>query len=163
MARPDTYEQWVKDGEADEKLATIQSLAMQGLPANIIAQKIKISTRTFFDMKRKHRAVAEALRKGRDAVVALLQSKLMERVVAGDTTAIIYGLKVYGGEFFRDRTLRVNAEITGKDGGALDFNCAPIIYVPDLPQLSDKCCEGSDAFAWLEKKLVGLCSDGVWR
>jgi len=36
----------------------------------------------------------------------------MEKVSSGDTTAIIYALKVYGGEFFNDRkTLR--AEITG--------------------------------------------------
>jgi len=43
------------------------------------------------------------------------------------------------------------------------FEMDSMADVPDLPQLSDKCCEGSDAFAILEKKLVGLCSDGVWR
>ena len=35
----------------------------------------------------------------------------MERVTNGDTIAIIYALKVYGGEFFNDRKV-VEAKIT---------------------------------------------------
>ena len=42
----------------------------------------------------------------------MCQNKLMERVSNGDTTAIIYALKVYGGDFFNDRKA-VEAKITG--------------------------------------------------
>ena len=54
----------------------------------------------------------KAIKNGRLSVVAMCQNKLMERVSSGDTTAIIYALKVYGGEFFNDRKT-VKAEITG--------------------------------------------------
>ena len=36
----------------------------------------------------------------------------MEKVSSGDTTAIIYALKVYGGDFFNDRKA-VEAKISG--------------------------------------------------
>ena len=36
----------------------------------------------------------------------------MEKVSSGDTTAIIYALKVYGGDFFNDRKA-VESKITG--------------------------------------------------
>jgi hypothetical protein len=36
----------------------------------------------------------------------------MERVSSGDTTAIIYALKVYGGNFFNDRKA-IETKITG--------------------------------------------------
>ena len=35
--------------------------------------------------------------------------------------------------------------------------------VPNLPRLSDKVYNGSDAFAVAEKQLVMLGSDGVWK
>ena len=44
--------------------------------------------------------------------MAMCQNKLMERVSNGDTTAIIYALKVYGGDFFNDRKT-VEAKVTG--------------------------------------------------
>ena len=37
---------------------------------------------------------------------------MMEKVSSGDTTAIIYALKVYGGDFFNDRK-SVEAKISG--------------------------------------------------
>ena len=44
----------------------------------------------------------------------MCQNKLMEKVSSGDTIAIIYALKVYGGDFFNDRKASVEAKITGE-------------------------------------------------
>ena len=54
----------------------------------------------------------KAIETGRLSVVAMCQNKLMEKVSSGDTTAIIYALKVYGGDFFNDRK-SVEAKISG--------------------------------------------------
>ena len=51
----------------------------------------------------------------------------MERVSSGDTTAIIYALKVYGGDFFNDRKA-IEAKITGTPVSVQ----APVqIYLPE--------------------------------
>lgn len=111
-AKKDLFEKWIENGEVENKLAVIQSLSMQGKSLAEIAGCFDISKRTLINLKAKHSAIDKAISQGRLTVVAMCQNKLMERVTAGDTTAIIYALKVYGGEFFNDRKT-VKAEITG--------------------------------------------------
>jgi len=101
--RKDLFEQWVESGEAENNLAIIQSLSMQGKSIAEIASAFDISKRTLQYLQKEHPALEKAIRSGRLSVVAMCQSKLMERVSSGDTTAIIYALKVYGGDFFNDR------------------------------------------------------------
>jgi len=110
--RKDLFEQWVESGEAENNLAIIQSLSMQGKSIAEIASAFDISKRTLQYLQKEHPALEKAIRSGRLSVVAMCQSKLMERVSSGDTTAIIYALKVYGGDFFNDRK-SVEAKITG--------------------------------------------------
>ncbi len=110
--RKDTFEQWVENGEVDSNLAIIQSLSMQGKSIEEIAKAFDISKRTLHYLQKEHPAVEKAIRTGRLSVVAMCQNKLMEKVSGGDTTAIIYALKVYGGSFFNDRKT-VEAKITG--------------------------------------------------
>ena len=128
MPKLDTYQQWVKDGEVDSQLAVIQSLSMQGFTREEIAHELGIGTRTLFDMLQKHPAAATAMKNGRRAVVALLQQKLLDKVQEGDTTAIIYGLKVYGGDFFNDR-FQLKAELTAKVNGTMQVEL-PRLYLP---------------------------------
>lgn len=111
-ARKDLFDQWVEAGSVENNLAILQSLAMQGKSLAEMAECFDISKRTLINLKAKHDAIEKAIRNGRLSVVAMCQNKLMERVSSGDTTAIIYALKVYGGEFFNDRKT-VKAEITG--------------------------------------------------
>ncbi len=111
-AKKDLFDKWVESGEVENKLAVIQSLSMQGKSLSEIAECFDISKRTLINLKQKHPALEKAISQGRLTVVAMCQNKLMERVTSGDTTAIIYALKVYGGEFFNDRKT-VKAEITG--------------------------------------------------
>lgn len=110
--RKDLFEQWVESGEVENNLAIIQSLSMQGKSIAEIAEAFDISRRTLQYLQKEHPALEKAIRSGRLSVVAMCQNKLMERVSSGDTTAIIYALKVYGGEFFNDRK-SVEAKITG--------------------------------------------------
>ena len=110
--RKDLFEQWVESGEVDNNLAIIQSLSMQGKSMAEIADVFEISRRTLQNLQKEHPAIEKAIRSGRRSVVAMCQNKLMERVSSGDTTAIIYALKVYGGDFFNDRK-SVEAKITG--------------------------------------------------
>ena len=111
-AKKDLFEKWVESGEVENNLAVIQSLSMQGKNLTEIAECFDTSKRTLINLKQKHPAIEQAISRGRLTVVAMCQNKLMERVSSGDTTAIIYALKVYGGEFFNDRKT-VKAEITG--------------------------------------------------
>ena len=104
--RKDLFEQWVEAGEVENNLAIIQSLSMQGKSMEEIAR------RTLQKLQKEHPALEKAIKAGRLSVVAMCQNKLMERVSSGDTTAIIYALKVYGGDFFNDRKA-VEAKITG--------------------------------------------------
>lgn len=110
--RKDLFERWVKSGEVENNLAIIQSLSMQGKSMAEIAEAFDISRRTLQNLQKKHPALEKAIQTGRLSVVAMCQNKLMERVSSGDTTAIIYALKVYGGDFFNDRKA-VEAKITG--------------------------------------------------
>ena len=119
--RKDLFEQWVESGDVENNLAIIQSLSMQGKSMEEIASVFDITRRTL------HPALKKAIETGRLSVVAMCQNKLMERVSSGDTTAIIYALKVYGGDFFNDRKA-IEAKITGTPVSVQ----APVqIYLPE--------------------------------
>ena len=85
---------------------------MQGKSMEEMASAFGITRRTLQKLQKEHPALKKAIENGRLTVVAMCQNKLMERVSSGDTTAIIYALKVYGGDFFNDRKA-VEAKITG--------------------------------------------------
>ena len=108
--RKDLFEKWVETGDVDNNLAIVQSLSMQGQSMEQIAKVLNISRKTLHNLQNKHAALKKAIEKGRLTVVAICQNKLMEKVMSGDTTSIIYALKVYGGDFFNDRK-QVNAKI----------------------------------------------------
>lgn len=110
--RKDLFERWVESGEVETNLAVVQSLSMQGKSTTEIAEVFDISKRTLLYLQKKHPALEKAIKNGRLSVVAMCQNKLMERVSNGDTTAIIYALKIYGGEFFNDRKT-TKTEISG--------------------------------------------------
>lgn len=108
----DLFDKWVEAGEIENKLAIVQSLSMQGKSMEEIANVCGVTRRTMHNLQKKHPALRKAIETGRLSVVAMCQNKLMERVSNGDTTAIIYALKVYGGDFFNDRKT-VETKITG--------------------------------------------------
>ena len=121
------FEQWIEAGEVENNLAIVQSLSMQGKSMEEIASAFDITRRTLQKLQKEHPALKKAIDSGRLSVVAMCQNKLMERVVNGDTTAIIYALKVYGGDFFNDRKA-VEAKITG---GPISVQPQVQIYLPE--------------------------------
>ena len=125
--RKDLFEQWIESGEVENNLAIVQSLSMQGKSMEEIADAFDITRRTLQKLQKEHPALKKAIDSGRLSVVAMCQNKLMERVVNGDTTAIIYALKVYGGDFFNDRKA-VEAKITG---GPISVQPQVQIYLPE--------------------------------
>ena len=125
--RKDLFEQWIEAGEVENNLAIVQSLSMQGKSMEEIASAFDITRRTLQKLQKEHPALKKAIDSGRLSVVAMCQNKLLERVVNGDTTAIIYALKVYGGDFFNDRKA-VEAKITG---GPISVQPQVQIYLPE--------------------------------
>lgn len=125
--RKDLFEQWIESGDVENNLAIVQSLSMQGKSMEEIASAFDITRRTLQKLQKEHPALKKAIGSGRLSVVAMCQNKLMERVVNGDTTAIIYALKVYGGDFFNDRKA-VEAKITG---GPISVQPQVQIYLPE--------------------------------
>jgi transposase len=123
----DAYQKWEADGELKANLLTVQSMAMEGHSIPKIADALGISERTLKTLKSKYPALSARFKKGRRHVVGVLQSKLMERVEAGDTTAIIYALKVFGGDFYKDRALQNVTVNTGED---VDEDNKTIIILP---------------------------------
>lgn len=101
--KKDTYEKWVEEGSLESKLAVINVLAAQGLNMKDIAQAVGIQDRTLYKMQQRHSNVRDAIERGRVYVVAECHSYLMDQVRDGNITAIIYALKVYGGDFYNDR------------------------------------------------------------
>ena len=101
----DLFEKWVESGIIDNKLAIVQSLSMQGQSMTQIAETMGVTRKTLQNLQNKHPALKKAIENGRLTVVAMCQNKLMEKVSQGDTIAIIYALKVYGGDFFNDRKI----------------------------------------------------------
>ena len=60
-AKKDLFEKWIESGEAENKLAVIQSLSMQGKSLAEIAECFDISKRTLINLKAKYPAVEKAI------------------------------------------------------------------------------------------------------
>lgn len=135
MAKLDKFEQWVADGTVESNIAIIQSMAMQGKTLAEIAAYFNIGERQLCRLQKKHMSIMSAIKNGRESVIAMCQSHLMERVKEGDTTAIIYALKIYGGEFFNDRKYAQKTEISGKNGEPIEVNPNAVFYLPKKEEL----------------------------
>ena len=130
MAKMDKFQEWCLNGDSETNLAIIQSLSMQGKTLAEIAAHFGLSERQLCRLQNKYTSVKSAIKNGRESVVSMCQSKLMELVKIGDTTATIYALKIYGGEFFNDRKFAQKTEISGKDGEPIEVKPNAVFYLP---------------------------------
>ena len=133
--RLDLVEKWLEAGELEANLALIQSMSMQGKTLAEIGNRFGIKERQLCYLKNKHSAVNAAIKNGRETVVSMSQTKLMELIKDGNITAIIYALKVYGGEFFNDRKHVQKTEISGIDGKPIEIKPNAVFYLPQKEEL----------------------------
>lgn len=135
MAKIDKFQEWCLNGDSENNLAIMQSLSMQGKTLAEIAAHFGLSERQLCRLQNKHESIKSAIKNGRESVVSMCQSKLMELVKKGDTTAIIYALKIYGGEFFNDRKYAQKTEISGKSGAPIEVKPNAVFYLPQKEEL----------------------------
>lgn len=135
MAKMDKFQEWCLNGDSESNLAIMRSLSMQGKTLAAIAARFDLSERQLCRLQNKHASIKSAIKNGRESVVAMCQSKLMELVEKGDITAIIYALKIYGGEFFNDRKYAQKTEISGKGGEPIEVKPNAVFYLPQKEEL----------------------------
>lgn len=78
-------------------LARVEALASNGLTQQQIADALGISERTLRDRKSNSAEFAEAIKRGKAKGIAFVTNKLMEKVKAGNVTAMIFFLKSQAG------------------------------------------------------------------
>ena len=112
MSKKDRVEEWKDEGVLDEKINLMRSLSMQGYTLKQIGEheEINLSERQIIRLMKKYNVMMSPIKKGRHHVVAFALSALMKQIELGNTTAIIYALKVYGGEFFKENKLELNLQ-----------------------------------------------------
>ena len=112
MPKKDRVEEWQEQGVLEEKLTLMRSLSMQGYNYSEIGShdEIRLSGRQMVRLAQKYKDFASAIKKGREYVVSFAQNALMKQVQEGNITAIIYALKVYGGEFFKENKLELQLQ-----------------------------------------------------
>ncbi len=137
MAKKDLFEEWIEEGIVENRLAVLQSLARQGKTVAQIGANFGLSERQFLRLQKKHPPIHKAMRMGRQEVTALLENQLYAAAQEGNVTAIIYALKIYGGEFFNDRKYVQKTEVTGKDGAPL-AEPKVVLYLPQKQAGADE-------------------------
>lgn len=112
MAKKDRVEEWQEQGVLEEKIALMRSLSMQGYNIEEIGrhEDINVSKRQMIRLMQKHSNIMAPIKKGREYVVGFAQNALMKQISEGNITAIIYALKVYGGEFFKENKIEIDLQ-----------------------------------------------------
>ncbi len=83
------FEYWL----TEDGLTLLEGWARDGLTDEQLAEKIDISTSTLYEWKKKYSEISEALKKNKEIVDFKVENALLEKALAGDTTAMIFWLK----------------------------------------------------------------------
>ena len=93
------YKEWL----SEENLALLEGWARDGLTDEQIAHNVGITAKTLYEWKNKHRAICDALKKGKEVVDYQVESALLNKALNGDTTAQIFWLKNRRPDKWRDK------------------------------------------------------------
>ncbi len=93
------YKDWV----SEDGCMRIKGWARDGLTDADIAYNIGISPQTLCEWKNRFPELDEALKEGHAPVDTLVENALLQKALAGDTTAIIFWLKNRKPQQWRDR------------------------------------------------------------
>lgn len=95
-------------------MAKVEALASRGLNNEQIASALGISERKLYYSKKFSAEFADAIKRGKAKGIVKVANALMEKALAGDTTAMIFFLKAQGNWREIKRT-----ELTGADGAPI--------------------------------------------
>jgi hypothetical protein len=93
------YKEWL----SEENLALLEGWARDGLTDEQIAHNVGITAKTLYEWKNKHRAICDALKKGKEVVDYQVENALLNKALNGDTTAQIFWLKNRRPDKWRDK------------------------------------------------------------
>lgn len=109
MSRPSKYETHVKP-----RLSEVEDWVRNGASDKQVAERLGISADTLIEYKKQFSEFSECLKNTRAYVDGRVENALLDRALAGDTTAMIFWLKNRRPKEWRDTT-NVDANIKGEN------------------------------------------------
>lgn len=109
MARPSKYETHVAP-----RLSEISDWVRNGASDREVAQRLEISADSLIEYKKRFPEFSECLKNTRAYVDGKVENALLNRALAGDTTAMIFWLKNRRPKEWRE-TSTLDANITGEN------------------------------------------------
>lgn len=95
------------------------------------ARELNCSRRTVARYVKEYSSVAEAYNDQRESLVDRLEFRFLEKVEAGDTRAILFGLRTIGRN--RGWSEQYRFEHSGKDGGPIEHTTEIVVGFDDEP------------------------------
>ena len=105
------FEYWL----TEDGLTLLEGWARDGLTDEQLAEKMKIGTRTLYDWKEKYPQILQALKKGKEIVDYEVENALLDKALAGDTTAQIFWLKNRRPDKWRDKPVDDKQQTAAED------------------------------------------------
>ena len=88
-----------------EKLFVIRNWKRHGLTNEEVAKNIGIHISTLYKWADKEIDIREALKRGKQEAIAIVENKLFAKAISGNMTAIIFWLKNNAREYYNDSPL----------------------------------------------------------
>ena len=105
------FEYWLtKDG-----LTLLEGWARDGLTDEQIAHNVGITATTLYEWKKRFSKISEALKKGKEVVDYDVENALLNKALAGDTTAQIFWLKNRRPDKWRDKPVDDKQQTAAED------------------------------------------------
>ena len=83
------YKEWL----TEEKLTLLKGWKRNGLTDEQIAHNMGINVRTLWRWKAEHKEMKEALKIGKEVANFIVENKLFQKAIDGNTTAMVFWLK----------------------------------------------------------------------
>lgn len=93
----------IEDWIDEEHLNKIEDWAANGLTVEQIAKNIGISTASLYNWREQEPAILEAIKRGRDTCVDLVENALFKSAINGNVTAQIFVLKNKRPDSYKDK------------------------------------------------------------
>lgn len=95
------YKEWL----TEEKLTLLKGWKRNGLTDEQIAHNMGINVRTLWRWKAEHKEMKEALKVGKEVANFIVENKLFQKAIDGNTTAMVFWLKNNWRDKYNDSAL----------------------------------------------------------